>query len=106
MFVVCVTSWIKPEHADAYLAECLENARNTRKEPGNLRFDVLRCNDPSNQFFFYEVYRSEDDFKAHQQTPHYFKWRDTVTPWMEKPRVGVRHTSIFPANETDSWKAE
>ena len=105
MYVVCVTSWVKPEFADRYMEACLENARNTRNEPGNLRFDVLRCKDPDNQFFFYEVYLTEDDFKAHQQTAHYFKWRDTATPWMEKPRVGVRHESLFPGGDASHWSA-
>jgi len=100
MYIVCVTSKVKPECADQYLVASLENARNTRKEPGNLRFDVSRAEDDSNQFFFYEVYRSKAEFMAHQQTPHYFKWRDAVKDWMAEPRKGVRHNSEFPSGET------
>ncbi len=102
MFVVCVTSWIKPEHAEDYIKECLINGSETRKEPGNLRFDLLRSAEDPNQFFFYEVYHAEEDFKKHHQTAHYLKWRDTVTPWMEKPRVGVKYNSIAPA-EASEW---
>ncbi len=95
MYVVCVTSKVKPEHREKYVAETLENARNTRKEPGNVRFDVLVSEEDRCQFFFYEAYRSREDFAAHQQTPHYFKWRDAVKDWMAEPRKGVRHDSIF-----------
>lgn len=101
MYVVCVTSWIKPEHVEDYIAACLENGSNTRKESGNLRFDLLRSAENPNQFFFYEVYHEEADFKKHHQTPHYLKWRDTVTPWMEKPREGVKYHSIAPADENE-----
>lgn len=103
MFVVCVTSWIKPEHIEDYIAACEENARNTRNEPGNLRFDFLRSKDPSNQFFFYEVYREEGDLAKHHQTEHYLKWKDKVTPWMEKPRVGVRYWSLSPGDDPELW---
>ena len=100
MYVVCVTSRVVPEYTEKYLVASLENARSTRKEPGNLRFDVLRSEDDPNQFFFYEVYRSKADFQAHQQTPHYFKWRDAVKDWMSEPRKGIKHMSEFPAGET------
>jgi autoinducer 2-degrading protein len=99
MFVVCVTIRVIPEHAEAFLAATRENAASTRNEPGNVRFDVLRAVDDASQFFFYEVYVDEDGFKAHQQTPHYLAWRQAVAPWMETPRVGVKHVSILP----DPW---
>lgn len=98
MYVVCVTIWVKEGHADEFIRASLENARQTRQEPNNVRFDVLRCNDEDHRFFFYEAYRSEDDFKAHQQTAHYLKWRDTVADWMAQKRQGVKHMSLFPAD--------
>ena len=39
-------------------------------------------------------YRKED-FAAHQQTPHYFRWKETVTDHMAQPRQGVKHAAIF-----------
>jgi len=97
MYVVCVTAHVKPEHAQQFLEATLENARQTRTEPGNVRFDVLRGEDDGNRFFLYEVYRGKDDFVAHQQTAHYLRWREAVKDWMAQPRQGVRYESIFPA---------
>ena len=105
MYVVCVTSKVKPEFAEKFLAASLENSRATRKEPGNLRFDVLRAEDDPSQFFFYEVYRSKADFQSHQQAPHYFKWRDAVNGWMAEPRKGVKHNSEFPEGDSGLWGA-
>ena len=102
MFVVSVTIWVKPEHIDGFIEAILDNARNTRNEPGNLRFDVSQALDDPGRFLLYEVYRDEEAFKAHQQTPHYFRWRDTVTDWMAQSRVGLKHRSLFPQDET-AW---
>ena len=97
MYVVCVTIKVLELHVDAFIAATLENARNTRREPGNVRFDVLRAEQSPTQFMFYEAYRSADDFAAHQKTDHYLRWKAAVADWMAEPRVGVRHHSLFPA---------
>ncbi len=97
MFVVCVTVRVVPEHVEAFVAATRDNVRATRaREPGNLRFDVLRALDDPTQFLFYEAYRDEDGFQAHQQTEHYLAWKAAVAPWMAVPRVGVKHASILP----------
>ena len=95
MFVVSVTIFVKPEHVDAFIAATLDNATNTRKEPGNIRFDVLRGTEDTSRFLLYEVYKEPEDFAKHQQTAHYFRWRDTAVPLMREPRVGVKHMPIF-----------
>jgi (4S)-4-hydroxy-5-phosphonooxypentane-2,3-dione isomerase len=95
MYVVSVTIHVKPELVDAFLQATLDNARNTRLEPGNVRFDVLQAEQPPTRFLLYEAYHSPDDFASHQKTDHYLKWRETVADMMAQPREGVRHQSIF-----------
>ncbi|MCD6166537.1 antibiotic biosynthesis monooxygenase [candidate division KSB1 bacterium] len=101
MYVVCVTVHVKDGHADNFLNATLDNARNTRKESGNVRFDVLQAVENPNQFFLYEVYREEADFRKHQQTEHYLRWKQTVKDWMAQPRQGIKYHSIFP--ESTEW---
>ncbi|HNS95461.1 MAG TPA: antibiotic biosynthesis monooxygenase [Polyangiaceae bacterium] len=96
MYVVCVTIWVKPGFEEAFIEATRHNHVGTRKEPGNLRFDVLRKADEPTRFFLYEAYRTEEDFVAHQKTQHYTTWKQTVTEWMSQPRQGVRHHSLFP----------
>ena len=98
MFVVCVTIRVKPEHRDEFVAATLENCRGTRSEPGNFRFDLLENLDNPDQFFLYEAYRAKDDFKRHQQTAHYSRWKETVSDWMAGPRVAARHRNLFPTD--------
>jgi autoinducer 2-degrading protein len=99
VYVVCVRIEVIPAHRAAFVEATMANARGTRQEPGNARFDVLQHTGDPNRFFIYEAYADEDAFVAHQRTPHYLTWRETVAPWMAVPRVGDRHVSLFP----DPW---
>jgi autoinducer 2-degrading protein len=95
MYAVCVSVHVKPEFIVPFIEATLDNARNTRREPGNLRFDVLRSEDDPNRFFLYEIYRNRESFTRHQDTAHYFRWRDEVTLWMAEPRVGLKFIPLF-----------
>ena len=97
--MVCVRIEVLPGHLDEFVEATLANARATRQEPANARFDVLRHTEDPNRFFLYEAYRDEAGFRTHQLTPHYLAWRETVAPFMAVPRVGDRHMSVFP----DPW---
>jgi autoinducer 2-degrading protein len=97
MYVVCVTVKVKPEFTDAFIqASELNHRGTTTTEPGNLRWDFLQAEDDPARFFIYEVYRTKDDFAAHQQTEHYKTWRATVADWMSEPRSAVKHFNVFP----------
>ena len=95
MYVVSVTTFVKPQHIQAFIDATLDNARNTRWEPGNLRFDVLQAEDDPARFLLYEAYQVKDDFAKHQQTEHYLRWKQTVADYMAQPRQGVKHHSIL-----------
>ena len=96
MHVVCVHVLLKPEHRGAFIEATLENAKNTVREPGNLRFDVIQQADDPDRFVLVEVYADEAGMKAHKETPHYARWAAVVAPWMAEPRKGVRYTPLFP----------
>jgi (4S)-4-hydroxy-5-phosphonooxypentane-2,3-dione isomerase len=96
MYIVNVKIQVFPPLSADFLAATLDNARGTRSEPGNLRFDVLQMESDSCRFCLYEVYLDEAAFKAHQQTPHYLRWKDLVAPMMAAPRVGEKYHSLFP----------
>jgi len=104
MYVVCIQVHVKPENREAFIEATLENARQTIREPGALRFDVNRQIDDPDRFVLYEVYRDEAGMKAHKETAHYARWRDAVAPWMAEPRRGVPHQGLFP-EATEQWAA-
>jgi len=96
MYVVVVNVHVKPEGVDEFIALTADNHLNTRREPANVRFDVLRRNDDPNRFLIYEVYSSEAGFTAHQQTAHYLRWKEAVAALMAEPRSPQRCVSLFP----------
>ena len=102
MVVYCVTVYVKPENVEGFMAATIENHENTRREPGNIRFDVLQNAEDPTRFFLYEVYESKEAVDAHKQTPHYSRWRETVAPWMAGPRQGLLHSIIRP-EDRDQW---
>src|SRR4029453_19613910 len=95
MYVVAVTIFVKPPNLAPFIEATLDNARNTRQEPGNLRFDVSQAEDDPTRFLLYEVYREKEDFAKHQQTEHYLRWKTAVADWMAQPRQGGKHTPAF-----------
>jgi (4S)-4-hydroxy-5-phosphonooxypentane-2,3-dione isomerase len=96
MIIACVYVHVKPDNREAFIAACLDNARNTVQEPGNLRFDVLQQADDPNRFMLYEVYRDDAGAKAHKATAHYARWAETVKDWMADTRFNVKYTPLFP----------
>ena len=102
MIVTFVHVWVKPEFTDAFIEASVSNHRESVKEPGNLRFDVLQDATDPNKFTLYEAYESEAAAKAHKDTPHYKLWRETVADWMAKPREGIKHIILSP-KEKSKW---
>jgi len=102
MIVYCVEIKVIKGREEDFEKASLENRKETRKEEGNFRFDVLQQNEDPSRFFLYEVYSNTEAVAAHKETPHYLKWRDTVAPWMAEPRKGVSHKICAP-KEVTKW---
>ncbi len=96
MFVTLVHCHVKPDDADEWFAATRANHEASVREPGNLRFDVLRSAEDPTRFVLYEWYVDEAAAKAHKATTHYATWRDTVADWFVEPRHGVRYEGLCP----------
>ena len=96
MLVVHVHVKVKPESVEAFRQATVENARNSVKEPGIARFDVIQQSDDPTRFVLVEVYRTEDAPARHKETAHYAKWRDTAADLLAEPRTSVKYRNLFP----------
>ena len=96
MFIVHVFVHVKPQKIEVFKAASIQNARESVKEPGVARFDVIQQKDDPTRFVLVEVYRTSDDPVRHKETAHYQKWRDTVADMMAEPRSAIKYTNIFP----------
>ena len=65
-FAVVVQAEIEPDRMAEFLELIQTNAQETRKEPGCIRFDVLRSQDSPNEFFFYELYDGPSAIDYHK----------------------------------------
>jgi len=95
MLIVHVHVHVKPESVEAFRAATVENARQSVKERGIARFDVVQQQDDPTRFVLVEVYRTADAPAQHKETAHYAKWRDTVVPMMAEPRTSVKYGNVF-----------
>jgi autoinducer 2-degrading protein len=87
----------KPDKIEAFLELATYDARNSRKEPGCLRFDVLRVLDNPAKFAFYEVYKDEAAVQAHRQTEHFARWNREIEALQAVPRSSEKFSTIDPA---------
>ena len=96
MLIVHVHVRVKAEFVEAFKQATVENARQSVREPGIARFDVLQQLDEPGRFVLVEIYRSPGAPAAHKETAHYQKWRDTVAPMMSEARASVKFAAVFP----------
>jgi autoinducer 2-degrading protein len=96
MNVTLVHVRVRPERVEAFIDATRANHEASSREPGNLRFDVLRAADDPTSFVLYEAYVDAAAAAAHKDTPHYLEWRETVADWMAEPRRGEPFVGIFP----------
>ena len=105
MLAIHVSVHVKSQYIEAFKNASTENARQSVKEPGVARFDVMQQADDPTRFVLVEVYRTSDDPARHKETDHYLKWRDTVAEMMAEPRSAIKYTNIFPDEQGwDSYK--
>lgn len=98
MLIVHVQVKVKPECVEDFKKIIVENARESVKEPGIARFDVVQQADDPTRFVLVEVYRNSDAPAEHKKTAHYLKWRDLAEPMMAGPRASAKYSNLFPAD--------
>ncbi len=96
MLVVHVHVRVKEECVEAFKAATVENARQSIREPGIARFDVVQELDDPTRFVLVEAYRTAEAPAAHKQTRHYQVWREAVERLLAEPRFSVKFNNVFP----------
>ncbi|HHT53949.1 MAG TPA: antibiotic biosynthesis monooxygenase [Clostridiales bacterium] len=85
---------VMPGYVEAFKKITLYNHENSRREPGNIRFDLLQSNEDPTKFVLFEVYADEKAAAEHKKTPHYLRWRDEVASYMASPRRALPTTPL------------
>lgn len=77
---------VKPDNIEDFKNITLYNCENSRKEEGNIRFDLLQSKDDPTKFTLYEHFRDKAAVDFHKTTEHYNKWAVIVESFMASPR--------------------
>jgi autoinducer 2-degrading protein len=96
LHIVFVHVHVKPERVDDFRAATIANARESVREPGVARFDVVEESEDPTRFVLVEVYRDARGAAAHKETAHYQRWRDAVAEMMAEPRTSRKYANVFP----------
>ena len=98
MYIVHVFIKVKPEKVTDFKAVTLDNASNSLKEPGVVRFDCIQEIEDQTHFVLVEVYRTKNDAALHKETSHYNRWREMAEPMMAEPRSRIIYQNVYPAD--------
>jgi len=101
MLVVHVHLKIKPECLQDFIEVTRQNARESLKEDGIARFDLIQQKEDPTRFILIEAYRTSEAPSLHKKTRHYALWRDLVEPMQAEPRYSLKFESLYP--EESEW---
>jgi len=96
MLILHVYIHVKPEHLEAFKAATIENASQSRKEPGVVRFDFIQRTDDPARFMLLEVYRDAAAQASHKEMPHYQAWVDKVSDMLAEARTRQSYVPVYP----------
>ncbi|UXN58491.1 putative quinol monooxygenase [Phyllobacterium zundukense] len=90
----------RPGKEDALRAITLSLVPQVRAEPNNLLYFLQENREAPGHFIFYEIFASQADFEAHNQTPHVQSWFARL-PELANGGVTVIRMSILNNAATD-----
>lgn len=102
MLIVQVHVIVEEDSIQAFMNATIENAKNSIKEPGIARFDVIQQVDDPSRFILVEIYKDEEAVLSHKDTDHYKTWRSTVEDMMAEPRYSIKYHNVFPG-DNGNW---
>jgi quinol monooxygenase YgiN len=90
-YVVCAKWTAKEGEAGSVEAAIRNLVGLSRAEPGMLMYQPHRDPENPNVFFFYEQYRTKEDYEAHIESEHMKRWGfgDAI------PRLESRERSFY-----------
>ncbi|MFP5436476.1 MAG: putative quinol monooxygenase [Bacteroidia bacterium] len=80
----------KPEHTTDILVLLQNMVANSRKEPGNLQYDLHRDKADNNTFVFYEIWESVEILAQHNEQPYLKAFVDIIPEKLQEPPVIIK----------------
>ena len=91
------THTAKEGKREALLSALKQNVMGSRKEPGNITFEVFEDTATPGKFYLIEDWRSMEAIEAHREAPHFKKYMEQSAEFLAE-RVAL-YSSHIPMNE-------
>jgi quinol monooxygenase YgiN len=98
MHIVHVFFNVKKEYIDKFKEISKQNAENSLREEGIVRFDVMQEQDNNCRFILQEIYLSPGEQLKHRETEHFKKWKSQVNDLLEEEYTFIKYTNVFPVD--------
>lgn len=90
MLAIYAKCIVVEKNADQFLACARELIEETRKEPGNISYELVRGTESKSLFAFVEKWESKESLDAHMQTNHF----KTILPKLQALSVGDTEITV------------
>jgi quinol monooxygenase YgiN len=72
--ITIIAKWtIIPEHREFVMERLRAMIKESRQEPGNLRYDLFRMDANQDEVLLHEEYESPEAFQVHRDAPYFKK---------------------------------
>lgn len=92
--VIVATVDVKPEHKQAFIDFCQGLVENSRKESGNIQYDLHQHLSNDNTFSFVEIWASQAAIDEHNASPHFGAFKTFVEGKVNSLNVELMHKII------------
>ncbi len=100
MFKLIVTVPVQNEKAAAFEEMVKPLVENSRKEEGNISCDIYPDVLHPNCYIILETWKSDDALEAHNQTPHYLAFAESINEYLDGTltlhRIEPQENGDFP----------
>jgi len=90
MYVIFSINRVRTEHLDEFLEGVRELARNSSREPGCERYEVLQSREDPHIVCLYEVFEDETAYAIHQAADYHQVWLARSRNWRHNEEH-IRH---------------
>ncbi|MCC8146443.1 MAG: antibiotic biosynthesis monooxygenase, partial [Bacteroidales bacterium] len=70
--------FIKPEYVEKFKSLTSELIKNTRKEEGNVFYQLYQSVENPNDFIFYEIFKDQESLDAHSNAAYFEEFLKSI----------------------------
>ena len=85
MIIVIANAYLKKNKENEFLQAAKACIEGTRKEEGNISYNLNKSTEIGDQFGFVEEWKSQEDLDLHMKTDHFISFGRDIEQLLTKP---------------------